>query len=47
MKHFHAILIGKDGGVKGRWDSPVDMDALFGLIDAMPMRRQEMREMNE
>jgi hypothetical protein len=23
---------------------PVTLDALFGLIDAMPMRKREMRE---
>lgn len=37
------ILIGKDGGVKLRSDEFVSVHDLFGLIDSMPMRRQEMR----
>lgn len=37
-----VILIGKDGGVKSRLDQ-MDLDALFSDIDAMPMRRREMR----
>lgn len=37
-------LIGKDGGVKGRWSSPVSNDELFALIDSMPMRQQEQRD---
>ena len=36
-------LIGKDGGVKARWDSAVFNEALFAIIDAMPMRQSEMR----
>ena len=38
------ILIGKDGFEKGRWDNEVSPQALFALIDRMPMRRQEMKE---
>ncbi|UAW99590.1 DUF4174 domain-containing protein [Halopseudomonas nanhaiensis] len=38
-----VILIGKDGGVKNRLEQ-VDLEALFADIDAMPMRRNEMRE---
>lgn len=38
-----VILIGKDGGVKSRLEQ-VDLEALFADIDAMPMRRREMRE---
>lgn len=41
---FQALLIGKDGGVKARSSSPLTTGRLFPLIDAMPMRRQEMRE---
>jgi hypothetical protein len=41
---FQVILIGKDGGVKMRADEPVTPQHLFGLIDAMPMRQQEMRK---
>lgn len=37
-----VLLIGKDGGVKSR-SSDLDLEAMFGLIDQMPMRRQEMR----
>ncbi|MCC0016112.1 MAG: DUF4174 domain-containing protein [Rhodobiaceae bacterium] len=40
---FEAVLVGKDGTVKGRWNQPVTLPELFSLIDAMPMRRQEMR----
>lgn len=38
------VLIGKDGGVKLRQAFPVPRAQLYGLIDAMPMRRQEMKE---
>ncbi|MEO0712973.1 MAG: DUF4174 domain-containing protein [Pseudomonadota bacterium] len=37
-----VLLIGKDGGVKGRWATAVGTDTLFPLIDAMPMRLREM-----
>ncbi len=40
---FEAVLIGKDGGVKLREQSPVSADALFELIDTMPMRAGERR----
>jgi hypothetical protein len=39
---FQVLLIGKDGGVKLRSSEPVSMKDLFGLIDSMPMRQQEM-----
>jgi hypothetical protein len=42
---FEIILIGKDGGVKFRSKTPISVEELFSLIDAMPMRRQEMRDM--
>ena len=35
-------LIGKDGTVKSR-SIDLDLEATFGLIDRMPMRRAEMR----
>ena len=38
-----VLLIGKDTGVKLRRTRPVAMEEVFGLIDSMPMRRQEMR----
>lgn len=41
---FAALLIGKDGGVKDRFDGPVAPADLYAQIDAMPMRRQESRE---
>lgn len=41
---FAAILVGKDGGEKGRWLEPVSMDEVFALIDRMPMRQREMRQ---
>lgn len=43
---FTIILIGKDGGEKYRSTEPVTTATLFGLIDAMPMRRAEMKERN-
>jgi hypothetical protein len=36
-----VVLVGKDGGEKLRTASP-DLDAIFRLIDTMPMRRREM-----
>jgi hypothetical protein len=41
---FTVLLVGKDGGVKRRESRPAAPAELFGLIDTMPMRRQEMRE---
>ena len=40
---FRAVLVGKDGGVKISAGSPISTRRLFSTIDAMPMRRQEMR----
>ena len=40
---FLVLLLGKDGGVKLREASVPDLDTVFALIDAMPMRREEMR----
>jgi hypothetical protein len=40
---FLFILLGKDGGVKLRSAKPVSAEKLFSIIDAMPMRQQEMR----
>ncbi|MEJ2384391.1 MAG: DUF4174 domain-containing protein [Xanthomonadales bacterium] len=37
-----VVLIGKDGGVKSR-SADLDLEATFGLIDRMPMRRREMQ----
>lgn len=41
---FTMLLIGKDGTEKWRSDTPTDMSGLFAMIDAMPMRRAEMKE---
>ena len=40
---FRAVLVGKDGGVKLSSDRPIPPQTLFGTIDAMPMRQDEMR----
>ncbi|MBK1669078.1 hypothetical protein CKO28_13650 [Rhodovibrio sodomensis] len=41
---FAAILVGKDGTQKLRRDGLIPASKLFQTIDAMPMRRREMRE---
>ncbi|MFN4144264.1 MAG: DUF4174 domain-containing protein [Runella sp.] len=41
---FCAWLIGKDGGVKLLKNKAIHPQELFGLIDSMPMRRQEMKK---
>ena len=38
------VLIGKDQGVKQRWDNFPSFKTLYSIIDAMPMRRFEMRQ---
>ena len=40
---FEVLLVGKDGGVKLRRSGPVDCREISALIDAMPMRREEMK----
>lgn len=40
---FRALLVGKDGGVKISSAAPIAAGTLFSTIDAMPMRRDEMR----
>jgi hypothetical protein len=42
-KHFEVFLVGKDGHTAFSSDHPLSADYLFGKIDAMPMRRDEMR----
>ncbi len=39
-----VLLIGKDGGLKSRYDLLVKPKTLFDLVDSMPMRRAEMRK---
>lgn len=41
---FAAVLVGKDGTVKYRSGEPVEPEDLYTRIDAMPMRRREVRE---
>ena len=41
---FCVVLIGKDGGIKARYQDVPDMEEVFSLIDGMPMRRREMRQ---
>ena len=40
---FCVVLIGKDGGVKEKSKRPIMPADLFGTMDKMPMRREEMR----
>lgn len=43
-REFAVVLVGKDGGEKLRLHEIPDIDAIFDLIDGMPMRMAEMRE---
>jgi hypothetical protein len=40
---FRVVLVGKDGNAAVSSSKPLTADALFGKVDAMPMRRDEMR----
>lgn len=40
--NFEVLLIGLDGQVKNRFNSPQELDKFFQLIDAMPMRQKEI-----
>ena len=40
---FEVVLLGKDTGIKLRSERPVSTQALFSLIDSMPMRQREMK----
>jgi hypothetical protein len=40
---FRAVLVGKDGGAKLSSGQPLSAATLFRTIDAMPMRRDEVR----
>ena len=40
---FRAVLVGKDGAAKITEPEPIAPQRLFSTIDAMPMRRDEMR----
>jgi hypothetical protein len=41
---FKAILLGKDGGEKQSSLQVLDSQQLFGIIDAMPMRKRERKD---
>jgi len=41
---FQVELLGKDGGVKARWEDVVGIGELWARIDAMPTRRRELKE---
>ena len=40
---YRTLLIGKDGNVALSAPGPIERAQLIGAIDAMPMRREEMR----
>ena len=40
---FVVILLGKDGGEKLRSENPISFERLRAVIDAMPMRQEEMK----
>jgi len=40
---FEVVLVGKDGAIVLRRRQPVPLGELFDRIDAMPMRRDEIR----
>ena len=42
-KTFVVVLLGKDGHDAYRSAKPIPASALYGVIDAMPMRRAEMK----
>ncbi|MEC7939426.1 MAG: DUF4174 domain-containing protein [Pseudomonadota bacterium] len=39
-----AVLIGKDGKEKHRWNGKTDWNLITNIIDEMPMRQQEMQQ---
>lgn len=41
---FEVVLVGLDGGIKLRQAELLKNDKLFAFIDAMPMRRNELRK---
>lgn len=42
-----VALVGKDGDLKRTWQGVAPNDEVFAAIDAMPMRRSEVRERGE
>ena len=47
QENFEVILIGLDGGVKLQQTEVLRKEALFKIVDAMPMRRNELNRKNE
>lgn len=43
LDRFVVVLIGKDGGIKRTATQPLAPASLFGTVDKMSMRREEMR----
>jgi hypothetical protein len=43
-KNFEVFLIGLDGGIKIKQTKPITLEELYQKIDAMPMRRSELRK---
>ncbi len=41
---FRVLLKGKDGGIKYSSTKILTLAKLYAIIDAMPMRKEEMRE---
>lgn len=41
---YTVILVGKDGFEKYRANKVIETDQLFAIIDAMPMRRREIKK---
>ena len=44
---FALVLVGKDGSVKLNRHEQTRLEDIFALIDAMPMRMQEMRQKSQ
>jgi hypothetical protein len=47
QSEFKVILLGLDGGVKVQQTKVLSIDKLFRTIDAMPMRRSEIRRQSD
>ena len=43
-ENFEVILIGLDGGIKLQQTDVLRKEALFSIVDAMPMRRNELNK---
>lgn len=44
-KNFKGVLlIGKDGGLKSRYEMVIAPKTIFELVDSMPMRQAEIRD---